>query len=78
MPQKADVISGLIFLLCSYILQILFNFLECTMSKVTNGHHHADEVELDPSAGEQFLSEAFKVILEEAVHKATDVKEKVR
>lgn len=48
------------------------------MSKVTNGHHHVDEVELDPSAGEQFLSEAFKVILEEAVHKATDVKEKVR
>ncbi|XP_017343638.1 cysteine sulfinic acid decarboxylase [Ictalurus punctatus] len=52
--------------------------LECTMSKVaTNGHHHVDEAELDRSVGEQFLSEAFKVILEEAVHKATDVKEKV-
>lgn len=47
------------------------------MSKVTNGHHHVDEVELDRSVGEQFLSEAVRVILEEAVHKATDVKEKV-
>lgn len=47
------------------------------MSKVMNGNHHVDEAELSPSAGEQFLSEAFKVILEEAVHKATDVKEKV-
>lgn len=47
------------------------------MSKVTNGHHHVDEAELDRSVGEQFLSEAVKVILEEAVHKATDVKEKV-
>lgn len=47
------------------------------MSNSTNGHHHVDEAELDHSLGEQFLSEAFKMILEEAVHKATDVKEKV-
>uniref|UniRef100_A0AAR2J6D1 Cysteine sulfinic acid decarboxylase n=1 Tax=Pygocentrus nattereri TaxID=42514 RepID=A0AAR2J6D1_PYGNA len=40
------------------------------MSNGVNGHHNSSE-------GELFLSEAFKVILEEAVHKATDVKEKV-
>lgn len=56
---------------------ILLNSLECTMSKVTNGHSDVDDAELDRSVGEQFLSEALKVILEEAVHKATDVKEKV-
>ncbi|TSL61204.1 Cysteine sulfinic acid decarboxylase [Bagarius yarrelli] len=47
------------------------------MNKITNGHHHVDETEPNPSAGEQFLSEAFKVILDEAVRKATDVKEKL-
>lgn len=47
------------------------------MNKVTNGHHYVDEAEQDRLAGEQFLSEAVKVILEETVHKATDVKEKV-
>lgn len=49
------------------------------MSKVTitNGHHHEDEAEMDRSEGELFLSEAFKVILAEAVRKATDVNEKV-
>lgn len=47
------------------------------MSKVRNGLPHVDEAGLDRSVGEQFLSEAVQVILEEAVHKATDVKEKV-
>ncbi|KAL6483516.1 hypothetical protein MHYP_G00083880 [Metynnis hypsauchen] len=43
---------------------------DCRMSNGLNGHHNSSE-------GELFLSEAFKVILEEAVHKATDVQEKV-
>lgn len=66
-----------IFLFRHILLIILFISLEHTMNKVTNGHHNADEAELDRSVGEHFLSEAVKVILEEAVHKATDVKQKV-
>uniref|UniRef100_A0A8B9KCA7 Cysteine sulfinic acid decarboxylase n=1 Tax=Astyanax mexicanus TaxID=7994 RepID=A0A8B9KCA7_ASTMX len=50
------------------------------MSNGVNGDHHGpepDQAELSRSEGELFLSEAFKIIVEEAVHKATDVKEKV-
>uniref|UniRef100_A0A8B9RDE3 Cysteine sulfinic acid decarboxylase n=1 Tax=Astyanax mexicanus TaxID=7994 RepID=A0A8B9RDE3_ASTMX len=56
------------------------NLSECNMSNGVNGDHHGpepDQAELSRSEGELFLSEAFKIIVEEAVHKATDVKEKV-
>uniref|UniRef100_A0A4W4H3Q5 Cysteine sulfinic acid decarboxylase n=1 Tax=Electrophorus electricus TaxID=8005 RepID=A0A4W4H3Q5_ELEEL len=67
----------------SFLLYLFASFFIClkalgsSMSNGLNGHYQCAETELNSTEGELFLSEAFKVILEEAVHKATDVKEKV-
>uniref|UniRef100_A0A672M7A3 Cysteine sulfinic acid decarboxylase n=1 Tax=Sinocyclocheilus grahami TaxID=75366 RepID=A0A672M7A3_SINGR len=42
-----------------------------------NGHVHLEESDMYESDGKLFLTEAFNVIMEEILHKGTDLKEKV-
>lgn len=42
-----------------------------------NGHVHLEESDMDESDGKLFLTEAFNIIMEEILHKGTDLKEKV-
>lgn len=43
-----------------------------------NGHVHHEEPDIYESDGTLFLTEAFKVIVEEILHKGTDIKQKVK
>jgi len=43
----------------------------------TNGHAPLEESDMSELDGKLFLTEAFKVIMEEILNKGTDLKEKV-
>ncbi len=48
------------------------------LTEYTNGHAHLEESVMYESDGKLFLTEAFNVIMEEILHKGTDLKEKVK
>lgn len=47
------------------------------LTEYINGHVHLEDSDRYESEGKLFLTEAFKVIMEEILHKGTDLKEKV-
>lgn len=48
------------------------------LTEYMNGHVHLEESDMYESDGKLFLTEAFNVIMEEILHKGTDLKEKVK
>lgn len=47
------------------------------LTEYFNGNVHLEDSDMYESEGKLFLTEAFKVIMEDILHKGTDLKEKV-